>query len=111
MPDLPKHRSASDVSTGWNSTHDVLELIVEQQPAVYSALTHKAVKKAVKDVGVYTGSELKLAEEFIQPLKPVKTLTVLISTETSMAPRPEDSATIKDKDSHHPRPGRKQILI
>ncbi|XP_056237759.1 E3 SUMO-protein ligase ZBED1-like [Seriola aureovittata] len=86
----------------------MLEHYVEQQPAV---LMDEAVK-AVKDVAILTASELKLAEELIQPLKPLKTITALMSTETSpsvpmilplqkmllksMVPRHEDRATIKE---------------
>ncbi|KAG9342147.1 hypothetical protein JZ751_017147 [Albula glossodonta] len=90
----------------------MLERYVEQLPAIYPAVLDKAVKKSAKDIAMLTDSELKLAEELIQLLSPLKTMTDLLSSETSptssmilplktmilksMAPGPEDSATIRE---------------
>lgn len=72
----------------------------------------KNVKRNVKDIAVLSDSELKLAEEMINLLKPLKTITTLLSTETtpslsmvhplktmilkSMQPVDDDSPTIQD---------------
>ncbi|KAJ8356661.1 hypothetical protein SKAU_G00194550 [Synaphobranchus kaupii] len=112
MLGLPKHKLIHDVTTRWNTIHDMLERYVEQQPAIYAALLDKGVKKSAKDMAMLTDSEQKLAEELIQLLKPLKTVTTLMSSETtpttsmilplkemilkSMAPGDEDSATLKE---------------
>ena len=86
--------------------------MLEQQPAIYSALLDKAVKKSAKDMSMLTDSELKLAEELIQLLNPLKKMTTLMSSEStptssmilplktmtlkSMAPHSQDSPTIRD---------------
>lgn len=90
----------------------MLERSVEQQPAICSAVLDKAVRKSVKDIAMLTDSELKLAEELIELLNRLKTMTTLMSSETSptssmilplktmilksMAPGPEDSPTIRE---------------
>ncbi|XP_053177226.1 E3 SUMO-protein ligase ZBED1-like [Scomber japonicus] len=108
MLNIPQHRLIHDVTTRWNTVHDMLE----QQPAIYSALLDKAVKKSAKDMSMLTDSELKLAEELIQLLNPLKKMTTLMSSEStptssmilplktmtlkSMAPDSQDSPTIRD---------------
>ena len=38
--DIPKHSLIKDVSTRWNSTHDMIKRLCEQQPAI-SAVLHR----------------------------------------------------------------------
>ncbi|KAI4791001.1 hypothetical protein KUCAC02_034269, partial [Chaenocephalus aceratus] len=45
MLNVPKHKLIHDVPTRWNSSYDMVERYIEQQAAVYSALTEKALKK------------------------------------------------------------------
>ncbi|XP_051810339.1 E3 SUMO-protein ligase ZBED1-like [Acanthochromis polyacanthus] len=72
-----------DVSTRWNSRHDMLERYMEQQPAIYSALMDQRVKKNVtKDMAVLNDDEQRLAEQLIQILQPMKKVTKIMSTET-----------------------------
>ncbi|XP_078018496.1 E3 SUMO-protein ligase ZBED1-like [Epinephelus lanceolatus] len=112
MLNIPQHRLIHDVTTHWNTVHDMLERYVEQQPAIYSAILDKAVKKSVRDISMLTDSELKLAEELIQLLNPLKKMTTLMNSEStptssmilplktmtlkSMAPDPQDSPTIRE---------------
>lgn len=42
---LAKHRLIKDMTTRWNSRYGMLERYVEQQTAVYAALTERALKK------------------------------------------------------------------
>lgn len=102
-----------DVSTRWNSTHDMLERYTEQQPAIYSALMDQRVKKNVtKDMAVLNDDEQRLAEQLIQILQPMKKVTKIMSSEKipttsmilplkdiilkAMVPRGEDTTAIRD---------------
>lgn len=81
MLQLPLHKLVQDVATRWNSSHDMLERYLEQQAAVFSALTDKSVKKNIKDIVTLSDDDVKLAEDVVQVLKPLKTVTTLMSTE------------------------------
>lgn len=112
MLNLPVHKLIHDSTTRWNTIYDMMERYLEQPPAIYSALMDKNVKKNVKDIAVLSDSELRPAKEMINLLKPLKTITTLLSTETtpslsmvlplktvilkSMQPVEDDSQTIKD---------------
>ncbi len=80
MLQLPLHKLVQDVATRWNSSHDMLERYLEQQAAVFSALTDKSVKKNIKDIVTLSDDDVKLAEDVVQVLKPLKTVTTLMST-------------------------------
>lgn len=79
---LPLHKLIQDVQTRWNSSHDMIDRYLEQKASVYSAMTDKAVKKTVKDVYL-SENDMRLAEDFITLLKPLKTVTTLLCTESS----------------------------
>ncbi|XP_077095961.1 E3 SUMO-protein ligase ZBED1-like [Siphateles boraxobius] len=113
MLNLPKHKLINDVITRWNTSHDMLSRYVEQQPAIYSALTmDKNLMSHVTGIAMLTDGEQKMAEQLIEVLKPLKTVTTLMSSETtptismilplkemilkSMVPGDEDSTVIKE---------------
>lgn len=61
----------------------MIERYLEQQTAVYSGMTDKAVKKNVKDIVTLSENDVRLAENFITVLKPLKTVTTLRCTLSS----------------------------
>ncbi|XP_051998856.1 E3 SUMO-protein ligase ZBED1-like [Xyrauchen texanus] len=81
MLQLPTHKLIQDVPTRWNSSYDMLERYLEQQAAVFSALTDKNAKRNIKDILTLSDEDVKVAEDIVQVLKPLKTVTALLSTE------------------------------
>ncbi|XP_053180810.1 E3 SUMO-protein ligase ZBED1-like [Scomber japonicus] len=103
MLNIPEHKLIHDVGTRWNTAHDMLEHYVEQQPAIFSAMVDKAVKNRGKDMAMLTDSELKLAEDLIQLLNPLKKMTTLMSSEstpTSSMILPLKTMTLKSMTLH-----------
>ena len=80
MLQLPTHKLIQDVSTRWNSTYDMLERYLEQQAAI---LSDKALKKNIGDIVTLSDNNVKVAEQVLQVLKPLKMVTTLLSTESA----------------------------
>lgn len=115
MLQLPPHKLVQDVTTRWNSSYDMLTHYSEQQAAVYSALTEKDVKKSAKDLITLSDQDVTVLEDVVQVLKPLKTVTTLLSSEqqptvsmvlplkhtilTSMKHSDTDSQIVKDVKS------------
>lgn len=115
MLQLPPHKLVQGVTTRWNSSYDMLTRYLEQQAAVYSALTEKDVKKSVKDLITLSDQDVTVLEDVVQVLKPMKTVTTLLSSEqqptvsmvlplkhtilTSMKHSDTDSQIVKDVKS------------
>ncbi|XP_056414792.1 E3 SUMO-protein ligase ZBED1-like isoform X2 [Hyla sarda] len=109
---LPKHRLITDVVTRWNSSYDMTERFLEQQPAICAALLSNEVRKNEKDIFTLTESDITCAEEVLKALKPMKDATLVMSEESMptlslIAPlhaklimgterSPDDSDTVKD---------------
>ncbi|XP_071105253.1 E3 SUMO-protein ligase ZBED1-like [Haliotis cracherodii] len=80
MLQLPDHKLIQDVSTRWNSSFEMVERYLEQQPAVLSVLMSKDVRKTEKDVVLYE-TDLSNAEDLVVVLKPMKTITTILCDE------------------------------
>ncbi|KAL1268495.1 hypothetical protein QQF64_033858 [Cirrhinus molitorella] len=78
---LPNHKLIQDISTRWNSSYNMIERYLEQHTAVFSAITEKTLKKNV--IVILSENDVRLAENVITVLKPLKTVTTLMCTESS----------------------------
>lgn len=102
MLNVEKHTLIHDVTTCWNSSYNMLERYLEQQAAVYSALTERALKK--KDISTLSDQDVRMAEEVIEVLKLLKSTGATPSASMilpfkatvlhSMEPNEGDSATV-----------------
>lgn len=115
MLQLPPHKLVQDVITRWNSSYDMITRYLEQQAAVYSALAEKDIKKNAKDLITLSDQDVTVLEDVCQVLKPLKTVTTLMSSEqqptvsmimplqhtilTSMKHSDTDSTIVKDVKS------------
>lgn len=69
---LPEHKLVIDVATRWNSAVDMISRYLEQQPAIYTALTSKELRKR----------ELTSAEELVAVLTPLEIATTALCEES-----------------------------
>jgi hypothetical protein len=51
---------------------------VEQQPAIFTTILSKDVKKNLKDVVTISEEEMRILEDIVTVLKPLKTVTTLM---------------------------------
>ena len=105
--DLPKHSITQDVTTRWNSTHDMIQRLCEQQPAI-AAVLHRRRDLAHLEI---SSQEWRLLEDVASLLEPFKDSTMYLSAESyptisvlgpfvaeiksKIAPTPQDAPVIK----------------
>ena len=76
---LPQHTLLQDVETRWNSAHDMMVRIVEQEPAICAALLASGKSKD-RDL-LLTEEEMASLRGIISVLEPFKTATTLLSSQ------------------------------
>lgn len=78
---LPSHKLIMDVPTRWNSSLDMLKRYLEQQAAIGAALASPQVKRNARDIDTLDSSDIRLAEDLVKLLKPLKTATTVLCDE------------------------------
>lgn len=71
-------RLVQDMKTQWNSSFDVVSIYTEHQSAVLATLANRNVKKNLKDIATLSDIDLSQAEELIEVLRPIKTVTTIM---------------------------------
>ncbi|XP_062583948.1 E3 SUMO-protein ligase ZBED1-like [Saccostrea cucullata] len=80
---LPAHKLLIDVPTRWNSAYDMVCRFLEMQCAVTTVLRMKEVSRfRDKDINSFTDEDLAFAEEVMECLKPLKTVTTSLCSES-----------------------------
>ncbi|RXN34368.1 zinc finger BED domain-containing 1-like protein [Labeo rohita] len=80
---VPLHKLVQDVVTRWNSVYLMLDRLIEQKGPVSAVLTDESVsKRSDRDLELST-SQWRTAEDIVAVLKPMITLTELLSQENN----------------------------
>lgn len=74
---LPPHKLIQDFSTRWNSSYDMLECFLEQQPAVFATLMSRDIRKG-EEVNTLHEKDICNAEDIVRLMAPVKVMTTIL---------------------------------
>uniref|UniRef100_A0A3P9CVN5 BED-type domain-containing protein n=1 Tax=Maylandia zebra TaxID=106582 RepID=A0A3P9CVN5_9CICH len=80
---LPAHKLVTDGVTRWNSTLEMLERFLEQQPAISAALLSPEVRRSDSNLCSLTEADITDGEDIVKALKPLKAATLVMSEEKS----------------------------
>ncbi|XP_060780368.1 E3 SUMO-protein ligase ZBED1-like [Neoarius graeffei] len=73
----------TDVSTRWNSAHDMMERFLQLQAAVHATLLSPHLNVDESDIVTLSRADLANVEEVVKTLKPMKDATVCLSEEST----------------------------
>lgn len=80
---LPAHKLVTDGVTRWNSTLEMLECFLEQQPAISAALLSPEVRRSDSNLCTLTEADITDGEDIVKALKLLKAATLVMSEEKS----------------------------
>lgn len=71
---LPVHKLIQDVSTRWSSTQNMLERLLEQQPAISAALVSRDLRRG-EEINTLQDKDFCNVEDIVKLMAPVKLVT------------------------------------
>lgn len=77
----PAPATKTQVNTRWNSSYDMTEWFLEQQPVINAPLLSTEVRKSGKHVFPLNEADIACAEEVLQAPKPMKDAILVMSQE------------------------------
>lgn len=80
---LPIHKLVQDVQTRWNSSYEMIQRYLEQEPAIHAALSSPEIKKNIRDVVTLSCDDISEDEHVLKVLEPLKTVTNIMCAEHS----------------------------
>lgn len=97
---LPSYKLIQDVSTRWNSSHDMLEHFLEQKPAVFATLMSMELNKG-EEVNTLNENDICNAEDKVKVMAPVKVVTtIMCEEEQPTISMPPSKQNFKSTSSH-----------
>lgn len=95
---LSAHKLIQDVSTKRNSSFDMLQRFLEQQPAVFATLMSREIRKG-EEVNSVTERDICNAEDIVKLMAPVKVVTTVMCEEEQ--PTISMTAPLRSKLQNH----------
>ena len=115
---LPEMKLIQDCPTRWSSTYAMIERFIQQQAAIMAALMDNRMRHQAASYAV-EGRETALLEDMLHVLKPIKTATTLLCSESDFTlsqilpciAKIEKSLAVKEEDGPTLKSMKRQVLL